>query len=49
MGESTAPTALPEDFDPQRYLTLNQDVALAGLDAGVHYLAHGWAEKRRYR
>lgn len=49
MGGRTAPTELPEDFDPAGYLTINQDVALAGIDPGEHYLAHGWMEKRRYR
>ena len=49
MGGQTAPTQLPDDFDPAGYLAINQDVSLAGIDPGVHYLAHGWAEKRRYR
>ena len=45
----TPPAELPEDFDPKRYLALNQDVSLAGADPQQHYLEHGWAEKRRYK
>lgn len=49
MGEPSAPRVLPADFDPAAYLALNQDVALAAVDPGEHYLAHGWSEGRRYR
>ena len=49
MGESSAPTGLPADFDPAAYLAINQDVSLAGVDAGAHYLRHGWSEGRRYK
>ncbi len=41
--------SLPADFDAARYLALNPDVSMAGLDAAQHYVAHGHAEKRRYR
>lgn len=46
---SGPPTALPADFDPQVYLSNNPDVGQAGVDAGQHYLAHGWSEGRRYK
>jgi hypothetical protein len=49
MGGRMGPTELPDDFDPVGYLAINQDVSLAGVDPGLHYLEHGWAEKRRYR
>ena len=40
---------LPADFDADRYLTLNGDVAESGMDAKEHYMAHGRAEVRTYR
>jgi hypothetical protein len=40
---------LPEDFDPERYLLLNPDVARAGLGAEYHYLNHGRWEGRVYK
>jgi hypothetical protein len=40
---------LPEDFDPERYLLLNPDVARAGLGAEYHYLNHGRWESRVYK
>jgi len=40
---------LPQDFDRDAYYRLNPDVAIAKLDAAVHYLSHGKAEGRRYR
>lgn len=43
------PDTLPEDFDPELYLSYHRDVAAAGIDAGVHYLAHGKREGRPYR
>ncbi len=42
-------TSLPVDFDPDRYLQLNADVAAAGADAAYHYATHGRLEGRRYR
>ena len=43
------PGKLPKDFDARRYLSLNADVAAAGVDARKHYLRHGMREKRRYK
>jgi SAM-dependent methyltransferase len=43
------PVELPDDFDPVRYLELNQDVAAAGVDPVRHYLDHGYREQRRLR
>jgi hypothetical protein len=43
------PAELPADFDPVRYLELNQDVAAAGADPVQHYLNHGYREGRRLR
>jgi hypothetical protein len=40
---------VPADFDAERYLALNADVAQAGVDAAEHYLAHGRDEARTYR
>lgn len=40
---------LPEDFDSQRYYSLNPDVARSGQDAKKHYLHYGQPEQRRYR
>jgi hypothetical protein len=40
---------LPEDFDPETYLILNPDVAIAGIDPHRHYLRHGRLEKRPYK
>jgi hypothetical protein len=40
---------LPEDFDSERYLLLNPDVARAGLGAEYHYLNHGRWEGRVYK
>ena len=40
---------LPADFDPVRYLELNQDVAAAGADPARHYLDFGYREGRRLR
>jgi glycosyl transferase family 2 len=38
---------LPADFDPERYLMENPDVAEAGIDPGWHYLNFGRAERRQ--
>ncbi len=40
---------LPDDFDAERYLLLNPDVARAGLGAEYHYLNHGRWESRVYK
>ncbi|MEO7787629.1 MAG: phytanoyl-CoA dioxygenase family protein, partial [Sphingomicrobium sp.] len=40
---------LPEDFDPESYRSLNDDVAASGTDPARHYLRHGRFEGRRYR
>ncbi|MEP3112977.1 class I SAM-dependent methyltransferase [Nisaea sp.] len=40
---------LPEDFDPEVYLSLHPDVAAAGVDPLQHYLLHGASEGRAYR
>jgi hypothetical protein len=47
IGASALP--LPPDFDPQLYLSLNQDVARTGVDPVRHYLQFGRQEGRRYR
>ena len=44
--DATSPTRLPEGFDPTAYLLTHPDVAAAGMDAGDHYLRHGWREGR---
>jgi SAM-dependent methyltransferase len=43
------PMELPPDFDAQRYLALNEDVASAGMDPAKHYLLYGYAERRKIR
>ncbi|MFN3723968.1 MAG: class I SAM-dependent methyltransferase [Paracoccaceae bacterium] len=40
---------LPDDFDPQVYLDLNEDVKKAKVDAAKHYLNHGRKEGRAYK
>jgi SAM-dependent methyltransferase len=40
---------LPADFDPQRYLALNADVASTGVDPAMHYFAFGRNEGRRLK
>jgi hypothetical protein len=47
IGQYARPTA-PPDFDPARYLQLNPDVAIAGVDPVEHYLEHGRREGRRW-
>ena len=39
----------PADFDGARYLKLNPDVSLSGIDPKVHYERHGMAENRPYK
>jgi hypothetical protein len=48
-GEALDSEKLPEDFDANRYLQLNPDVAAAGHDAAEHYQKHGRSEGRAYR
>ncbi|WP_131802299.1 hypothetical protein [Yoonia tamlensis] len=38
---------LPQNFDPDRYLRLNKDVAKANVDPAAHFLKHGYYEGRR--
>jgi glycosyltransferase involved in cell wall biosynthesis len=40
---------LPEDFDADRYLTFNPDVAMSGVEPAIHYLNHGRWEGRRFK
>lgn len=40
--------ALPSDFDTQKYLDLNPDVANSGVDPEVHFITYGQFENRRY-
>ena len=46
---SLFPVKAPKDFDPQRYLDLNPDVAASGIDPRKHYVRHGAKEQRRYK
>jgi hypothetical protein len=56
-GRRHAPDALPQGFNPQRYLELNSDVkdhtkSMSSVEASSfatwHYINHGKIEKRRY-
>jgi hypothetical protein len=47
--QAGACAALPEEFDPARYLEANPDVAAAGLDPAWHFLNFGCAEGRQIR
>lgn len=40
---------LPSDFDPEEYLSLHEDVRLAGVDPARHYLRFGLFEGREYK
>jgi hypothetical protein len=40
---------VPLDFDPQAYLFLNKDVAIAKVNPYVHYSHNGYCEGRPYR
>lgn len=40
---------LPEDFDPDEYLRLHEDVAAANIDPEKHYLTYGITEGRPYK
>jgi ubiquinone/menaquinone biosynthesis C-methylase UbiE len=39
---------LPDDFNPQKYLELNPDVAEAKIDPKVHFIVYGQLENRKY-
>ncbi len=39
---------LPSDFDTQKYLDLNPDVANSGVDPEVHFITYGQFENRQY-
>jgi hypothetical protein len=41
--------SLPEDFDPQTYLSLNPDLKKSENEAAIHYLRHGRTENRIYK
>lgn len=43
------PVELPTEFDANRYLAINKDVADAGVDPVKHYLALGYREGRRFQ
>jgi SAM-dependent methyltransferase len=45
---SDTPLTLPEDFDPDAYLTLNPDLQEAHEDPARHYLMHGHKEGRKW-
>ncbi|MBP0656529.1 hypothetical protein J8J20_21900, partial [Mycobacterium tuberculosis] len=40
---------LPRDFEDNRYLELNQDVAAAAVNPREHYLHYGISEGRPYK
>jgi ubiquinone/menaquinone biosynthesis C-methylase UbiE len=41
--------SLPTDFDPQRYLELNPDVAAGEVDPALHWKKYGYREGRQIR
>jgi len=43
------PPSLPADFNSDRYLQLNPDVANAGLDPAVHWREFGYREGRQWK
>jgi MoaA/NifB/PqqE/SkfB family radical SAM enzyme len=45
--DTPAPAQLPVEFDANRYLAINKDVADAGVDPVLHYLTQGYKEGRR--
>jgi pyruvate-formate lyase-activating enzyme len=45
----TEQAVLPPGFNPEVYVSLNPDLAAAGLDGTEHYLNHGFFEGRSYR
>lgn len=48
IGHQTEHNAPVRGFDPQRYLTMNPDVAAAGIDPWEHYDKYGRAENRSW-
>lgn len=44
-----APVPLPLDFDPEGYLSLNEDVRAAGVDPARHWQEYGYREGRSWR
>ena len=49
VSEELLATGLPADFNPEEYLLLHRDVAVAKVGAAQHYLEHGRLEGRPYR
>jgi ubiquinone/menaquinone biosynthesis C-methylase UbiE len=47
-SDNTIYAILPDDFNPQKYLELNPDVAEAKIDPKVHFIACGQLENRKY-
>ena len=43
------PVESPIEFDADRYLAINKDVADAGVDPVKHYLALGYRQGRRFQ
>jgi predicted O-methyltransferase YrrM len=43
------PWGTPADFDPERYLALNPDLAAAGADPADHWKKYGHREGRRWK
>lgn len=41
--------SLPEDFDPQIYFELHEDVKKANVDPATHYMSYGKKEGRKYK
>jgi hypothetical protein len=44
-----ATASIPSDFNPSKYLELNPDVSQSGMDPTLHYLKHGYNERRQYK
>ena len=42
-------TELPDDFDPEEYLSLHPDLRAGKVDPVQHYLKHGRYERRAYK
>jgi SAM-dependent methyltransferase len=47
-ASTTIHAILPIDFDVEKYLELNPDIAAANMDPAVHYIIHGQFENRRF-
>jgi ubiquinone/menaquinone biosynthesis C-methylase UbiE len=41
--------AIPDHFNPDRYLELNPDVAAGGADPAAHWKEYGYREERRWK